>query len=53
MLSRLMLTCEIMCGCACCKAIEHYGRVDIPINNNVGGAIWMKPFEESFSRRDH
>ena len=27
------------------KAIEHYGRVDILINN-VGGAIWMKPFEE-------
>lgn len=27
------------------KAIEHYGRIDILINN-VGGAIWMKPFEE-------
>ncbi|WP_343596190.1 benzoate diol dehydrogenase BenD [Acinetobacter sp.] len=27
------------------KAIEHYGRVDILINN-VGGAIWMKPFQE-------
>ncbi len=27
------------------KAIETYGRVDVLINN-VGGAIWMKPFEE-------
>lgn len=27
------------------KAIEVYGRVDILINN-VGGAIWMKPFVE-------
>lgn len=29
------------------KAIETYGRVDVLINN-VGGAIWMKPFEEFF-----
>jgi len=27
------------------KALETYGRVDTLINN-VGGAIWMKPFEE-------
>lgn len=27
------------------KAVETYGRVDVLINN-VGGAIWMKPFEE-------
>ena len=27
------------------KAIEVYGRVDVLINN-VGGAIWMKPFQE-------
>ncbi|AMW78799.1 1,6-dihydroxycyclohexa-2,4-diene-1-carboxylate dehydrogenase [Acinetobacter sp. TGL-Y2] len=27
------------------KAIEVYGRVDALINN-VGGAIWMKPFQE-------
>ncbi|KHF76708.1 1,2-dihydroxycyclohexa-3,5-diene-1-carboxylate dehydrogenase [Acinetobacter sp. neg1] len=27
------------------KAIEHFGRVDVLINN-VGGAIWMKPFQE-------
>ena len=27
------------------KALETYGRVDVLINN-VGGAIWMKPFEE-------
>lgn len=27
------------------KAVETYGRVDALINN-VGGAIWMKPFEE-------
>ena len=27
------------------KAIETYGRVDVLINN-VGGAIWMKPFHE-------
>ncbi|RZG65753.1 1,6-dihydroxycyclohexa-2,4-diene-1-carboxylate dehydrogenase [Acinetobacter bouvetii] len=27
------------------KAIETYGRVDALINN-VGGAIWMKPFQE-------
>lgn len=27
------------------KAIEKYGRVDVLINN-VGGAIWMKPFQE-------
>jgi dihydroxycyclohexadiene carboxylate dehydrogenase len=27
------------------KALEVYGRVDVLINN-VGGAIWMKPFEE-------
>ncbi|WP_299151605.1 benzoate diol dehydrogenase BenD, partial [uncultured Acinetobacter sp.] len=27
------------------KAIEVYGRVDVLINN-VGGAIWMKPFVE-------
>ena len=27
------------------QAIETYGRVDVLINN-VGGAIWMKPFEE-------
>jgi len=27
------------------KALETYGRVDALINN-VGGAIWMKPFEE-------
>ncbi|EPF77444.1 1,6-dihydroxycyclohexa-2,4-diene-1-carboxylate dehydrogenase [Acinetobacter gyllenbergii] len=27
------------------KAIEQFGRVDILINN-VGGAIWMKPFQE-------
>lgn len=27
------------------KAIEAYGRIDVLINN-VGGAIWMKPFEE-------
>ena len=27
------------------KAIDHYGRVDVMINN-VGGAIWMKPFTE-------
>src|SRR5690606_27358213 len=27
------------------KAIATYGRVDALINN-VGGAIWMKPFEE-------
>lgn len=29
------------------KALETYGRVDVLINN-VGGAIWMKPFEEFF-----
>jgi dihydroxycyclohexadiene carboxylate dehydrogenase len=27
------------------QAIETYGRIDVLINN-VGGAIWMKPFEE-------
>ena len=27
------------------KALASYGRVDVLINN-VGGAIWMKPFEE-------
>ncbi|WP_347455132.1 benzoate diol dehydrogenase BenD [Acinetobacter thermotolerans] len=27
------------------KALEAYGRIDVLINN-VGGAIWMKPFEE-------
>lgn len=27
------------------KAIEHFDRVDVLINN-VGGAIWMKPFQE-------
>ena len=27
------------------KAIATYGRVDVLINN-VGGAIWMKPFQE-------
>lgn len=27
------------------KTIEKYGRIDVLINN-VGGAIWMKPFEE-------
>src|SRR5690606_23591869 len=27
------------------KALQTYGRVDVLINN-VGGAIWMKPFEE-------
>lgn len=27
------------------KAIDTYGRIDVLINN-VGGAIWMKPFEE-------
>ena len=27
------------------QAIETYGRVDVLINN-VGGAIWMKPFDE-------
>ena len=26
------------------KALETYGRIDVLINN-VGGAIWMKPFE--------
>lgn len=25
-------------------AIDHYGKIDVLINN-VGGAIWMKPFE--------
>ncbi|NHC02684.1 1,6-dihydroxycyclohexa-2,4-diene-1-carboxylate dehydrogenase [Acinetobacter sp. 187] len=32
------------------KALELYGRVDILINN-VGGAIWMKPFVE-FSEQE-
>ena len=32
------------------KAIEHYGRIDVLINN-VGGAIWMKPFEQ-FSEQE-
>lgn len=32
------------------KAIETYGRVDVLINN-VGGAIWMKPFQE-FSEQE-
>ena len=27
------------------KAVEAYGRIDVLINN-VGGAIWMKPFTE-------
>ncbi|WOE31840.1 MULTISPECIES: 1,6-dihydroxycyclohexa-2,4-diene-1-carboxylate dehydrogenase [unclassified Acinetobacter] len=27
------------------QAMMHYGRVDVLINN-VGGAIWMKPFEQ-------
>jgi len=27
------------------KALEAYGRIDVLINN-VGGTIWMKPFEE-------
>ncbi len=27
------------------RAIEYFGRVDVLINN-VGGAIWMKPFQE-------
>ena len=27
------------------KALETYGRVDVLINN-VGGAIWMNPFQE-------
>ena len=27
------------------KAIHEFGRVDVLINN-VGGAIWMKPFDE-------
>lgn len=27
------------------EAVKKYGRVDVLINN-VGGAIWMKPFEE-------
>ncbi|EOR05608.1 benzoate diol dehydrogenase BenD [Acinetobacter genomosp. 15BJ] len=32
------------------KAIEHFDRVDVLINN-VGGAIWMKPFQE-FSEQE-
>ncbi|MCH7338103.1 benzoate diol dehydrogenase BenD [Acinetobacter higginsii] len=32
------------------KAIGHFGRVDVLINN-VGGAIWMKPFQE-FSEQE-
>ena len=32
------------------KAIATYGRVDALINN-VGGAIWMKPFQE-FSEQE-
>lgn len=32
------------------KAIEQFGRVDVLINN-VGGAIWMKPFQE-FSEQE-
>ncbi|AMT97189.1 MULTISPECIES: 1,6-dihydroxycyclohexa-2,4-diene-1-carboxylate dehydrogenase [Psychrobacter] len=32
------------------KAIENYGRVDVLVNN-VGGAIWMKPFI-NFSEED-
>jgi dihydroxycyclohexadiene carboxylate dehydrogenase len=32
------------------KAIATYGRVDVLINN-VGGAIWMKPFQE-FSEQE-
>lgn len=32
------------------KSIEHFGRVDVLINN-VGGAIWMKPFQE-FSEQE-
>lgn len=27
------------------KSIEYFGRIDVLINN-VGGAIWMKPFQE-------
>ncbi|MDO6646798.1 SDR family NAD(P)-dependent oxidoreductase, partial [Acinetobacter guillouiae] len=32
------------------KATEHYNRVDILINN-VGGALWMKPFQ-AFSEEE-
>lgn len=32
------------------KTIEQFGRVDVLINN-VGGAIWMKPFQE-FSEQE-
>lgn len=32
------------------QAIEHFGRIDVLINN-VGGAIWMKPFQE-FSEQE-
>lgn len=31
-------------------AIDHYGKVDVLINN-VGGAIWMKPFD-AFSEQE-
>ena len=37
-------------GDAVTKAIATYGRVDVLINN-VGGAIWMKPFQE-FSEQE-
>lgn len=32
------------------KSIEYFGRIDVLINN-VGGAIWMKPFQE-FSEQE-
>ncbi|MDR2060823.1 MAG: SDR family NAD(P)-dependent oxidoreductase, partial [Acinetobacter sp.] len=32
------------------KAIQHYGRIDVLINND-GGAIWMKPYQE-FSEQE-
>ncbi|MCH7330406.1 benzoate diol dehydrogenase BenD [Acinetobacter modestus] len=32
------------------QAIEHFGRVDVLINN-VGGAIWMKPYD-AFSEEE-
>jgi dihydroxycyclohexadiene carboxylate dehydrogenase len=32
------------CQRAICEAVQHFGRLDILINN-VGGTIWAKPFE--------
>ncbi len=33
------------------QAIATYGRVDVLLINNVGGAIWMKPFRNFLKKK--